>query len=296
LMPLRVATFGLALAHQARGRPEEADAVLDRLAEALLRTANADEYARVEAFRVRLALRRGELAVARRWLPASAGLPPHWLDTVLDSPPLTRAWARLCLAPAAPPAAAALADALAHADALVAETERLHLTTRRVQALALRALAQEALGQPEAALDALAAALALAEPGGLVRTLLDLGPPLTGLLQRLAVRRPRSAYGLRVLAAAGEAMRAAAPAAAPPERLVEPLTAREREVLDRLRRQWINKEIADDLHISTETVKTHVANLCAKLGVGDRRRAVRRAAELGVLPAGAAAVGPVPTE
>ena len=62
-------------------------------------------------------------------------------------------------------------------------------------------------------------------------------------------------------------------------------------VLDRLRRQWTNKEIADDLHISTETVKTHVANLCAKLGVGDRRRAVRRAAELGVLPADAAAAG-----
>jgi LuxR family maltose regulon positive regulatory protein len=66
--------------------------------------------------------------------------------------------------------------------------------------------------------------------------------------------------------------------------LVEPLTSRELEVLDRLRRQWLNREIADDLHVSPETVKTHVAHVCAKLGVGDRRRAVRRAAELGLLP------------
>ena len=65
---------------------------------------------------------------------------------------------------------------------------------------------------------------------------------------------------------------------------MEPLSGRELEVLDRLRRQWLNKEIAADLHVSPETVKTHTANIYAKLGVGDRRRAVRRAAELGLLP------------
>ena len=62
LMPLREGTFGLALALQAQGRPGEADAVVDRLSDALLRTANAGELAWVGAFRVRLALRRGELA------------------------------------------------------------------------------------------------------------------------------------------------------------------------------------------------------------------------------------------
>ena len=65
---------------------------------------------------------------------------------------------------------------------------------------------------------------------------------------------------------------------------MEPLSGRELEVLDRLRRQWLNKEIAEDLHVSPETVKSHTANLYAKLGVGDRRRAGRRAAELGLLP------------
>jgi LuxR family maltose regulon positive regulatory protein len=55
-------------------------------------------------------------------------------------------------------------------------------------------------------------------------------------------------------------------------------------VLDRLRRQWLNKEIAADLHVSTETIKRHEANIYTKLGVGDRRQAVRRAAELGLVP------------
>ena len=55
-------------------------------------------------------------------------------------------------------------------------------------------------------------------------------------------------------------------------------------MLDRLHRRWINKEIAADLRVSLETVKTRRANLYAKLGVGDRRQAVRRAAELGLLP------------
>ena len=189
--------------------------MLDRLSDALLRTANAGELARVGAFRVRLALLRGELAPARAWLPTSGSLPAHWLDAVVDSPPLTRAWARLCLAPEAPSPAAALAAALADVDAVLAEAERLHLVTRQVQALALRAVAQHALGATAPALASLERALELAEPGGLVRAFLDLGPPLVALLRLAVAGRPPSAYR-RALLAAGDA-------AAPP-----PLAARRR--------------------------------------------------------------------
>jgi LuxR family maltose regulon positive regulatory protein len=301
LMPLRVGTFALALTLQAQGRPGEADDALERLAEALLRTANTGELARVEALRVRLALRRGEPAPARRWLPAAARLPAHWLDEVVESPPLTRAWASLCLAPESASPAAALAAALAETEALLAETERLHLVTRRVLALALRALAQEALGEGDGALDALAGALELGEPGGLVRTFVDLGPPLARLLRRLALRRPPAPGGYlrRVVAAcaggAGDGRDAggAPPVAAAPARsstridgLPAPLTAREVEVLGHLGRWASNKEVAAALHVSPETVKRHAANLYAKLGVSGRREALRRAAELGLLPLG----------
>ena len=149
------------------------------------------------AFRVRLALLRGDLAPARAWLPASGRLPAHWLDAVVDSPPLTRAWATLRLAPEAPSPPAALTDALAAIDALLAETEGRHLVARQAQALALRALAQQALGQGEPALASLARALDLGEPGGLVRTFADLGPPLGALLDVLVAREPASAYRRR---------------------------------------------------------------------------------------------------
>ena len=65
---------------------------------------------------------------------------------------------------------------------------------------------------------------------------------------------------------------------------MEPLTGRELEVLARLARGLPNKEIAAELVVSPQTVKRHTANIYAKLGVGGRREAVRRAAALGLLP------------
>ena len=59
----------------------------------------------------------------------------------------------------------------------------------------------------------------------------------------------------------------AGPGPAPP---VEPLTRREEEVLIPVARGWTNSEIADDLHISLSTVKTHLASLMRKLDARNR--------------------------
>jgi DNA-binding NarL/FixJ family response regulator len=59
----------------------------------------------------------------------------------------------------------------------------------------------------------------------------------------------------------------ARPGPAPP---VEPLTGREEEVLIAVARGWTNHEIADDMHISISTVKTHLASLMRKLGARNR--------------------------
>ncbi|MDM4771925.1 helix-turn-helix transcriptional regulator [Solimonas sp. SE-A11] len=56
--------------------------------------------------------------------------------------------------------------------------------------------------------------------------------------------------------------------------LTEPLTPREREVLDCLSRKMMDKEIADSLKVSINTVKHHLRNIYSKFGVGSRRRAV----------------------
>ena len=68
-----------------------------------------------------------------------------------------------------------------------------------------------------------------------------------------------------------------------PQPLVEPLTNRELDILELLVQRLQNKEIADKLFISTETVKTHLNNIYQKLNVTNRRNAVERAKTLGIL-------------
>src|SRR5215212_8563580 len=67
------------------------------------------------------------------------------------------------------------------------------------------------------------------------------------------------------------------------EELSEPLTAREREVLELLGRGLSNKLIARELHISEHTVKFHISSLYAKLGVNNRAEAVSRGARYGLI-------------
>ena len=71
--------------------------------------------------------------------------------------------------------------------------------------------------------------------------------------------------------------------AAPVEELAEPLTAREREVLELLGRGLSNKLIARELHISEHTVKFHISSLYAKLEVNNRAEAVSQGARHGLI-------------
>lgn len=75
-------------------------------------------------------------------------------------------------------------------------------------------------------------------------------------------------------------------AARPPEdeRLVEPLTPRESDVLNLLADGFPNKAIAASLGISEETVKFHLASVFGKLGASNRTDAVRQAIRRGLVP------------
>lgn len=67
------------------------------------------------------------------------------------------------------------------------------------------------------------------------------------------------------------------------ESLAEPLTAREKEVLQNMAEGLANKQIALELGISEHTVKFHLSALYAKLGVSSRTEAVKRGIELGLI-------------
>ena len=71
--------------------------------------------------------------------------------------------------------------------------------------------------------------------------------------------------------------------ASAPQRLVEPLIERELEVLRLLSSDLDGPDIARELTVSLNTLRTHTRNIYAKLGVNSRRAAVRQAADLNLL-------------
>ena len=65
--------------------------------------------------------------------------------------------------------------------------------------------------------------------------------------------------------------------------LVEPLTDREREILDYLPTRLSNTEIAAHLYVSVNTLKSHLRHIYTKLAATNRDEAVARATDLGLL-------------
>jgi LuxR family maltose regulon positive regulatory protein len=149
------------------------------------------------------------------------------------------------------------------------------------EAWLLDALASDALGDRDRAAASLERALALAEQGGFRRSFLDAGAPVRSLLARYRQRVPTSwSYLDEMLQASTELARATT--AAPPA-LIEQLTERERAVLRYLPSLMTYEEIASDLYVSLNTVKSHAHGIFRKLGVTGRRQAVRSARELRLL-------------
>jgi LuxR family maltose regulon positive regulatory protein len=134
-------------------------------------------------------------------------------------------------------------------------------------------------GDIAAALMALERALTLAEPEGYVRIFVSEGPPMVELLEAAAKRGIATSY-LRQLRAVFAKPVVTAPAN---EALIEPLSDRELDVLRLLGTDLDGPEIARELTVSLNTVRTHTKNLYSKLGVNNRRAAVTRAEELQLL-------------
>jgi LuxR family transcriptional regulator, maltose regulon positive regulatory protein len=188
------------------------------------------------------------------------------------------------------PAAAALAqlqlgqgDSAAARATLAAWTSQLvsERSPASVQGWLVDAMAHDAQADHDAAAASLERALERAEPSGLRWTVLTFGRSIRPLLQRQLRRGTahRAMVG-ELLDALDRADGSPAPRA---KLVVEPLSPRERAVLRFLPTMMSNQEIAGELFVSVNTVKTHLKAIYRKLDVADRREAVRRARTLELL-------------
>jgi LuxR family transcriptional regulator, maltose regulon positive regulatory protein len=214
-----------------------------------------------------LALGEPERSRAALDVPAADGVP----DAAL-------ARARLELAEGEPDAALRELDAFQRADGSP------FMPFAACQALAIEALARDALRDEAAALVALERCLDVAEPRGQGGVLLRSGASVRSLLRRAIARgTAHRALAEELLASLDRESSSEGGEIRP---LLEPLSERELAVLRFLPTMLSNAEIASEMFVSPNTVKTHLKHVYRKLDVADRRQAVRRGRELRLLSPG----------
>ena len=210
----------------------------------------------IGARRARTFVRQGDLNAARAWARERNLSTDDELRYVNEFEHITLAIILVNDAPSE----RELQQVSAMLDRLLAAAEAGGRGSSVIEILAVQALAFDARGDTSRALDALRRAVALAEPEGYVRVFDYLGPRLHALREALATgavsTRPQQ------------------------QGLVDPLSDRELDVLRLLRSDLSGPDIARELMVSLNTLRTHTKNIYTKLGVNNRREAVRRAGEL----------------
>jgi len=271
---------------EAAGDLETALSLLDEAKRVYIQTLVPD-LRPIAALKVRIHLKQGRLDKARAWA-AERGL------SLADEVSYLHEFEYLTLARleiANPLVNALLARLLQAAEAQKRRGSALDI-------LLVQALAHEAQGNYPQALAALERALALAEPEGYVRIFVDEGEAMRLLIEKQSRNRdhPLCGYADKLLAAFKQpvtAPKSATHALHQAQRgasvihqksdMVEPLSERELEVLKLLRSELSGPEVAGQLIVSLNTLRTHTNNIYNKLGVNNRRAAVRRAEELDLL-------------
>jgi LuxR family maltose regulon positive regulatory protein len=306
IVPARTVALGyLALARlrQARRDPTGVTTSLDAFSEVAERRGFAAVWRlRSDALRAQLQLAQGDLDSSTRWVE-SCGLSATDDALPFLYEPAYLALARMRIAQGRiDPGGPLLVETLRLLERLRADAEAKGRGRTVLETLILRALAQDAHRDARGALGTLAHALELAQPEGYVRLFADEGVPMARLLitvmdafsqKRIVVPDATLAYArylLEVLQSpdGGAALshgifQETAPRDAPAPPLLDPLTAREVEVLRLLAQGATNAAIAEKLVVTVGTVKKHVFHICSKLGVQNRTQAVARARALHLL-------------
>ncbi|MEY2592238.1 MAG: hypothetical protein QOJ67_4222, partial [Acidimicrobiaceae bacterium] len=212
----------------------------------------------VSARRARTNVLQGDIDAARAWVRERGLSTDDELRYVTEFEHITLAIVRIN----DQPRQRELQQVSAMLDRLLADAEAGGRGSSVIEILAVQALAFDARGDTANALDALRRALALAEPEGYVRVFSFLGLKLQALREALTTGAVRPNPH--------------------PAGLVDPLSDRELDVLRLLRSDLSGPDIARELTVSLNTLRTHTKNIYMKLAVNNRREAIRRADQLGI--------------
>jgi LuxR family maltose regulon positive regulatory protein len=256
---------------RAQGDLDGAVAMFDQ-AEPLFLPGYFPDVRPIPAARARVRIVQGRLDEARAWARKHGVAPTDPPSYLAEYDQLTLA--RLLLAEGDAPKALRLLDSLLD----VAQRE--DRDGSLVEARLVRALARHASGDADGAAADLTGALTAGVPAGYCRLFLDEGQPMLELLRRGArAAAPEVRTHVEHLLAATQ--KPSVPTARRTSE--EGLSERELDVLRLLATELSGPEIAGQLYISVNTVRTHTKHIFSKLDVNTRRSAVRRAAEIGLL-------------
>lgn len=254
----------------ARGDAERAHAELDRAVE-LTNTIGGDGEMRVVlARRARFWLASGYLERVRDWA-REGGLDPSVEPAYNRLSEFYVVMRLLLLDGRSEPVLAMIEPALRRA-------EHSHRASDVLQLQLLRAIAEETMGRHAAAQRSLQRAMQIGEPERYIRSFVDFGPMLAPLLVTAArMEHPQATYARALLTEMGLGGQVDQALTA------NMLSAREREILQLIAAGDSNRQIADRLFISEQTVKKHVSNVFQKLSVVSRTQAIDRGRRLGLL-------------
>jgi len=241
---------------------------------------------RLKDCKMRLWFAQGDLAAAARWAQESGLSVDDELNWVGELEHIILARVLIALG-REQPEESYLADALDLLARLLEAAETAGWMGKVIEIMVLQSMALQAQGDIDRALVVLDRALTLAERENYVRLFIDEGPPMARLLYAAAARGIVPHYAGRLLASFPDAE----PARTVPSKtqelqseIVEPLSKRELEVLGLIAEGLSNREIAQRLMLSLNTVKGHTRNIYGKLGVNSRTQAVAKASAFGILP------------
>ena len=244
----------------------------------------------IESCKARLALLRNDTGSAAAWAGAvceSTPGPGTFLS--MEIPAVTE-----CRVLIHTRTKKGLEEADERLDVLYDRFKSMNMISHQIEVMVLRALTKRLLKKDGDACDLLGQAMDLACEGGWFHPFFELGDIMVKMLEQTVQKdgaTDLTKQFFKIFKEAGIYMVSVEPQTPgkktirhiKPQPLIDPMSNREMEILELLSRYLQNKEIAEQLYISPETVKSHLKRIYDKLMVSNRRDAISKARELGLV-------------